>query len=442
MFAGEHLRPTSIPLPTFEDYFADPAIGKDFKKAATTWMKDRSALVPHLPNNEELFLTPFYETVEAAVVRCDGLDIFSSRFDYLTGHIKKAARIVLWSEGTTVQLQQNKVTAVKDKWEKDYAIPPDSVDELIGETKIEKIDEAIVAAESMVDCKRSAKKETLPIVIIEDKITNIMKVMKRYITKAGKSAGNPAEIPEVKEDYLDKMTDGEFAGFLEKWKTEVHRHADNFRRFRFVYVPPEKEAGEDGAIRVSPIRDSRVRQWLSASNDVLKEEKAKQSILPNTVAGVVYKRSADQFFHIQDEKTDLKKIITDCTVVVADVDGPLVSQMKILATREKVLREAARNKLEEVYQKVFFAQVEDIAPFILRDTSQVGVIRLLEGKHELRVGYQYLNEPYNALVFAAPLAGNEVDISVNKLYANTDNIFRFNRGKYRQALEAAGYVLK
>ena len=293
-------------------------------------------------------------------------------------------------------------------------------------------------AETIKEARFGKDAKSLPVVIIEDKISNMMKFMKEYI--AISQLDEEVQIPTISEDELDKEA-FEFSLFLTAWKLAIGKHANLFDRFRFVYVPPEKPEGEAAISHTSPLRNQRIREWIKAGNETIKIVRSNKSIIPIQLANVLYRYSAYQFFHIEDENTHLSKIITPRSIVVADVDGPLVSQSRVLATREVVLQSAFKKILEDYYRRIFLVGIEEVARYLLHPTGQPGIVYTEATKSEpaeylLGVGAEYLRKENCAIFFKTILPDRvAIEFRRNGLTYN----FEINPELYRKALEALKY---
>lgn len=420
---------TPQPLPIFQEYFARH--DKSFSQAALAWAEDRRVLFPF---GDGTIDTQINSLVQETVSTFDD-QILSSRFSAFTPHLARAASIICWSEGDR-EIQRKKVGAVKARWQ-DAGINPNTVLELIGEAKMESVSDVIMQAETIKETRFGPDSKSLPIVIIEDKITNMMKFMREYI--AISPLNEKIEIPAISEDELDKENFA-FDEFLTTWKQAIDQHLNNFRRFRFVYVPPEKQFSADSALRAE-----RVKAWITASNEALKDSRARGSVVPQ-LAGILYKYTPDQFFHIEDTTTDLSKVITPRSIVVADVDGPLVSQSRVLATRESVLQAAYKRLLEATYLKTFMVDFEKLGTYFLFPTDDFAVVfqeNVDSNATELGIGAKYLRMNHNAGFWKELLPG-KVRVTFRRINHEEikqaeEIIFDIEPTLLRSAMNSLGY---
>lgn len=324
------------PLPTYGECFARS--GKDFSAAARDWV-DARIPASGLP----LWKSVYDQMQEWAIDAVGQYDarILSNHFETFAKGIGRASLVIFWSEGA-IDAQRSKLAVVKGSL-RDTERLPQSVD-LVGLQKMDFVDTAmkhVHLKESELRQKDLLQGGQVPVVIIEDKISNMMSFMRRYIDEESISpAGDRAETSEIGTstdfEFKEELLDGQFIEFEEKlaaWKEFVERHTSEFSQFKFLYVLPDKPVAE-----ISQLRKDRVYRIITETNAILQQEG------PTDV----------HFFRIDGTPaTTIDQTMPPNSVVISDVDGPLVSQQRILATREAMIQKAMAKHIDELFDQYY-----------------------------------------------------------------------------------------
>lgn len=411
------------PIPDYKTEFYNPANHLSFVEAGFAWLQARRALFPE-PDNKSLDLLK--PKIEDAVSSFDDR-ILSSRFDKISTALKDTSAIILWSQGNP-QIQERKADIVKKAWRSEkYNIDPDFVTEEISEAKLELFSKVIMKGESRAEAR--GYHGTLPIVIIEDKVTNMMKIMRDYVSEGSEGDLAFPDISNLTEDKLDELSPDQFNEFLKLWSAFIKTHRNQFQRFHFIYVPPEKEIGLQLQDQ-SPTRSKRVREWLRVGNQAL----ARNIIFP----------SLDDKFHHIDDYEILGDIIPKNAIALCDVDGPLVAQRNILETREENLRLALFEILDKKYKERFGLGFIDIVSFLydkynlqmIYPDSKGNIFGVRMNSKDLEWASPHLPPFPGGMILKREL-GNSVIQLFNKDKSNP--ACRFDLSRFRQALESIGF---
>lgn len=346
----EVLQLTSQPLPDFSLCF-DQA-NKSFASAAKIWLETRKAVLP-CDDHSFAFLC---QSLTERILSFSN-NILTDHFFLLSQPLAKAAAVVLWTQGKEPKAQERKIETIKKAWTFAgcFNLPPEKIFSFCQEDKIPLFRDIIALAESQVDKihRLTGKHDKASIVVVEDKLSNMIRVIRDYIELSGnKSTSNVSHLENDEE--IDRMTEGEFQAFLSEWQTIILRNPIHFSRFQFVYVLPDKEEDPIGhkSAFVSPLRKERIRRFLEASNQIYKSHA---------------KEKANRFHYFDNQNFDFGRIVTSESVVVMDVDGPLVSQRKVLNDCERRLAENFLAELDTFYRQRFGMDFARFSRFLLDD---------------------------------------------------------------------------
>lgn len=400
------------PIPSFPECFRQAQ--RSFTEAIRLWGKTR--LIHLLPGENRTITEERDEVIKDLQDASTTFDerIFSPYFEPLLPYLRNSAGIVCWSEGNP-EVQVKKVAAARQKIEQEGGNQFGRVYDLVGPDKMALIGDIFMIALSITDMIPSLDLKNLPVVVLEDKASNIIKFMAEYIARGERERKLPLEFKSFSEENLDNPAFN-FDKILNQWHYLIERYPKHFQHFRFLYFPPVKPVGAGEIIGMTTLRQDRVKTWLEISNS---EVKTKLD-------------SEDKFHHI-DSIPDIAKIFEGTPLVVADVDGPLVGQQKVLETREEKLREILVGNLEPMYQKLFGISISEFASFLLDPNEKQKEIQ-------------------NRLIMKSPL-GNEFkcDVTGKQItsgvrvhifhHLNNDYTIIFDTQKFKEAVESLGISL-
>lgn len=334
----EQVRHSGNHFPTYGECFARN--GKDFSAAARDWV-DARIPTSGLPSEDSSVHEQMQKWAVDAVGRYDER-ILSDHFEIFAKGIDRASLVIFWSEGD-IDAQKSKLAVVKGSL-RDTGRLHQSVD-LVGRQKLSLVDAAMKHVHRVESQQRGKgllqQSEQIPVVLIEDKISNMMAFMMQYADEGNISPaydqsetidGDTSADFLFREELLDEK-EFDFEQKLSTWKDFVNRHASEFNQFRFIYVAPDKPAAE-----LSPIRRERVQQIIRITNELLSQKGF----------------GDDHFLQMNGmpEKI-LDEAMCSHSVVISDVDGPLVSQQRILVSREAMIRRVMAEYIDELFDRYY-----------------------------------------------------------------------------------------
>lgn len=309
---------------------------RDFNKAGELWIEHQWKTLPFL----QFFALPskVKEHTIKDVMKFDDR-IRSDYVDILAPYLASTIATVYWSEGDE-NIQNLKIDAVS-KFIDSHSQNPDRITKrLVGMNKFLLAGE-IFRMRELMEYKKGKKP---PVVILEDKMTNMVKFM---VNTLGVSWEN------FTEDSLDRDT-FDFDQYLEKWLAVLRENPSFFDNYRFLYISPDKPVnGGHEILSKSQLREERIRRWIDESNRVL-----------NPTADSTKK---DHFFHIDEIKKNgniMTTVISPDSIVLTDVDGVLTSQQKILGTRQEALKAAFNQIIPDIYQQFFLIGIGQLLKIV------------------------------------------------------------------------------
>lgn len=429
--------------------------GKDFGMATASWLADRAGVLPMIQGSNGKIVvedTVLLNIQDAPVLEFSS-SVLSERFGQMTGLANWAEHIIIWSEGKPVTIQNAKIRTVKREW--NYT-GGNRLTEMLGEDKMKMVGEITGLKDSHSRMLSTAEGYTdLPLLIVEDKFTNMMKFMREYMVKSPKLSGDPLfnlPIFMMHEDDLDKP-DLDVDALTGMWKDVIRKNPAFFRSMRFLYCPPEKQLGEAGAMHMSAERDGRVRAFIKAGNEALAE-----LFGPNyTEQDTGFPHNESGFYHIDDLTPE--DYIAENAVLVLDMDGPLVSQQKTLEMFDTLLSQRLMEELDVFYERTFGMDFRTFVRFF-SDSSINRYIRCFQDdpdrydqlvtkteieKPPIRVSPGAFRNPDGSLIWApthnAPVSYNRGSshriVRVHNTLNSTDkDTFMYDIAAFRNAVDS------
>lgn len=324
---------TASRFPGFEQTFV--ANDRNFTTAAINWATSRlDALYIPDPLRADISDTLAHEVM----VRFNGEAIRTDVFPQIMDILQKSQAFMLWTSGNT-EVQTAKTNAVR-------GCMPDAV--------VQRELPPIIAANKLKQTPKAShailkagldQKQKPTIMVIDDKISNMFKLLGQY-----------SDLPESiatalhDEENIDSMNEKDFKTLL----MEVSRYARANRKiiagFSHVYVPPDKPVGESRILEVSPLRAARVTQLMRSVNGAF-------------FSGPLPFMHRNPFIDSRDTER-VQQDMPSHYVALVDVDGVLVSQTKVLATREQELKNSLREQMVTAYKNAFAMSPQEFLEFL------------------------------------------------------------------------------
>ena len=351
----ENALPVVAPrFPRFEDSFLKH--NRNFADAASDWASTRFDAL-YLPDTEKPKIDAILRN--DVMLRFHGESIATDTLPQVIELLHNSENYFYYTSGNR-DVQKSKIKSIRPLIPDDVAgkeLPP-----VVAQNKLK---DARTVNNKIMQVAMATGGHVDTLMLIDDKVSNFFLLLSQY-TRMPKNLVKSLRDEEI----LDYMNDSDFERLLHDIEDFSQINAATIQQFAFVYVPPSKPVGETQTLAVSPKRDFRVRLLMDAVNKANPNDR-----IPCT--------------HIADQDV-VKSNLPERYIGLVDVDGVMVSQQKVLTSREQELKDSLREQTTDVYTKAFGISPQEFLHF-LQDVSNTKIVSV--GLTEIHINkYSYRSE--------------------------------------------------